>query len=254
MDPAALLGGGGEDVAQGGPEAEGAVAGRENGPLEAPVLWLPSGAWEACRAGELELDPRLPLAVGIDLALRHDTTAVVAAQRQGERIVLRARFWANPFPPGHSAHDDWELDVRAVSDHLRALRARYPAAAARIDGRTRDGPAFCYDPWGFREAATVLADEGLAMIELPQTNERLGPATRTLYDAVLERRIAHDGDPTLAAHLRNVLAVPLGDHGWRLRKISRNSARKIDGAIAAVMAVQQALAPPPPERFGAFLA
>jgi phage terminase large subunit-like protein len=221
---------------------------------QAEELWLPAGAWDACRADKLELDPRLPLAVGIDLALTHDTTAVVAAQRQGERIVLGARFWANPFPPGHSQHDDWELDVRAVMDFLRELRADFPVPAVRIDGRRRDGPAFCYDPWGFREAATVLWDEGLAMLEVPQTNERLGPATRAFYDVVVDGRIAHDGDPTLAAHLRNVMAVPLGDHGWRLRKITKGSSRKIDGAIAAVMAVQQALQPPPPRRMVAFLA
>ncbi|MHB8397808.1 MAG: terminase TerL endonuclease subunit [Candidatus Limnocylindrales bacterium] len=215
--------------------------------------WLPAGAWAACRS-ELELDRRLPIAVGIDLALTHDTTALVVAQRQAERIVLRARFWANPFPPGHSDHDDWELDVGAVTDELRRLRALFPKPAARVDGESRDGPAFCYDPWGFREAANTLWDEGLAMIEVPQTNERLGPATRAFYDAVLDRRIAHDGDPTLAEHLRNVAALPLGDHGWRLRKITRTSARKIDGSIAAVMAVQQALQPAPPQRFGAFLA
>jgi phage terminase large subunit-like protein len=222
---------------------------------QAEELWLPAGAWDDCRDDRLALDPKLPLAVGIDLALTHDTTAIVAAQRQGDRIVLRGRFWANPFPPGHSQHDAWELDVRQVMDHLRELRATYPAPAARIDGRTRDGPAFCYDPWGFREAARILWDEGLAMIEVPQTNERLGPATRAFYDAVVTGRIAHDGDPTLAAHLRNVMAVPLGDHGWRLRKITRTSGRKIDGAIAAVMAVQQALQPAPARRGGyAFVA
>jgi phage terminase large subunit-like protein len=140
-------------------------------------------------------------------------------------------------------------------EELRKLRAAFPAAATRIDGRTRDGPAFCYDPWGFREAANVLQDEGLAMIEVPQTNERLGPATRTFYDAVLDRRIAHDGDTTLATHIRNVTPIPLGDHGWRLRKVTRTSARKIDGAVAAVMAVQQALEATPPKRGGyAFIA
>jgi phage terminase large subunit-like protein len=222
---------------------------------QAEELWLPAGAWEAGYEPDLELDPRLPVSVGIDLALTHDTTAVVAAQRQGDRIVLRAQFWANPFPPGHSQHDDWELDVRQVMGLLRELRATYPASATRIDGRIRSGPAFCYDPWGFREAANVLADEGLAMIEVPQTNERLGPATRAFYDAVVDGRIAHDGDPTLASHIRNVMAVPLGDHGWRLRKITRTSARKIDGAIAAVMAVAQALEPAPPKRGGwAFVA
>jgi phage terminase large subunit-like protein len=83
----------------------------------------------------------------------------------------------------------------------------------------------------------------------------MGPATRAFYDTIVDGRIAHDGDPTLAAHLRNVLAVPLGDHGWRLRKITRTSVRKIDGAIAAVMAVARALKPAPPKRGGyAFVA
>ncbi len=49
-------------------------------------------------------------------------------------------------------------------------------------------------------------------------------------------------------------ALPLDDHGWRLRKITRNSSRKIDGAIAAVMAVHQALQPVPTANVGAFLA
>ena len=145
--------------------------------------------------------------------------------------------------------------MRTVTDELHRLRAAYPKPASRIDGQTRDGPAFCYDPWGFREAANVLWDEGLAMIEVPQSNERLGPATRAFYDAVLDRRIAHDADPTLAGHLRNVAALPLGDHGWRLRKVTRTSSRKIDGAIAAVVAVHQALEPAPPTRGGwAFVA
>jgi len=73
---------------------------------QAEELWLPAGAWDAGYEPDLELHPRLPVSVGIDPALTYDTTAVVAAQRQGDRIVLRAQFWANPFPPGHSQHDD----------------------------------------------------------------------------------------------------------------------------------------------------
>jgi hypothetical protein len=94
-------------------------------------------------------------------------------------------------------------------------RGRAGAAPVRRDGAAPKG-----------RPARRLWREGLAMVEVPQTNERLGPATRAFYDAVLDRRIAHDGDPTLAAHLRNVVAVPLGDHGWRLRKVTRNSPRK----------------------------
>jgi hypothetical protein len=48
----------------------------------------------------------------------------------------------------------------------------------------------------------------------PTPDERApGTRHRAFYDAVVTGRIGHDGDPTLAAHLGNVMAVPLGDHG-----------------------------------------
>jgi phage terminase large subunit-like protein len=59
----------------------------------------------------------------------------------------------------------------------------------------------------------------------------------------MDRRIVHDADPTLAGHLRNGLSVPLGDHGQRLQRITRTSTRKIDRAIAAVIALAQVLLP-----------
>ena len=92
------------------------------------------------------------------------------------------------------------------------------------------------------------------MLELPQTDTRMVPATRLFYDLLLDRRIWHDGDELLALHLRNCHAVERGENGWRLRKGTKSSARKIDGAIAAVMAVQQAAQPAPPQRVGAFIA
>ena len=70
----------------------------------------------------------------------------------------------------------------------------------------------------------------------------------------MDPRIWHDGDPILAAHLRNCHAVELGENGWRLRKPSKSSARTIDGAIAAVMADYQAAQPPPPRSFKALTA
>lgn len=221
--------------------------------MPAEELWLPPGSWDACRS-DLELDRRLPIAVGVDLALTHDTTAVVIVQRQGDRLVCRARFWTNPYLPGNPRHDEWELDVARVMDHLRELRATYPARAVDVGRRGIAGPAYCYDPWGFREEAKTLLDEGLAMVEVPQTDARMAPAARELYDAIVERRLAHDGNRTLAAHLRNVLAVPRGENGWRLRKVSKGSPRKIDGAIALAMAVHQAVQPQPKRQVGAFTA
>ena len=222
--------------------------------VAAEHLWLPAGLWEGQADPDRALDPRLPLAVGIDPAYSDDTFAIVVAQRQGEDTVVRARFYINPYPPTHSARADWVVDHEAVRGYLRELRREFPSAATRIDGRTVGGPAFVYDPSSFTESAQILEDEGLAMIAFPQTDARMVPATRLFYDLLQDHRIWHDGDETLALHLRNCHAVERGENGWRLRKGTKSSARKIDGAIAAVMAVAQAALPPPPPRVGAFLA
>lgn len=217
--------------------------------VAAADLWLPYGAWDACRS-PLELDPALPLFVGVDVALRNDSTAVVVAQRQqldlGERTVVRARVWENPYPETHSLHDSWELNIFEVEAHLKSLHAAFPAPAAEIDGRVMPGPEFSYDPAYFHRSAAALEGEGLAMVEYPQHDSRMIPAAQTLYQLVVEGKLAHDGDPVLKRHVENAIADQK-PRGWRLTK-PKGSRRKIDAAIACAIAVyraQTAMAPSP---------
>lgn len=211
--------------------------------VQAETFWLPPGAWDACRS-DRQLDPKLPISVGIDIARIHDTTAVTAVQEQRDgKIVVRARIWANPFPPRDPRHDEWRLDPEEVKSELRELRRGFPKAATQLDERWAAGPVYCYDPWGFEDAALELADEGLAMVEVPQTDARLVPATRRLYDAITEGRLCHDGDPTLAAHMANVIAKERGS-SWRLAHPG-NPLKKIDGAQALVNAFTEIPEPGP---------
>ena len=223
-------------------------------------FWLPAGAWEECQKGERDdrdpwhdLDPKAPVCVGVDVAIVHDTSAVVVAQRAGDRITVRARFWINPHPPGTQAHDDWRMPLDEITQTLRDLRRRFPVSAARVDGVPVPGPAYVYDRYGLASTELALETErGYALIPVAQQGGWMVEASRRFYEAVLERRIEHDGDQTLAAHLRNVVPRQVAESGWRLEKASKH--RKIDGAVAMVMAVSQALEEPPKKRFGAFSA
>jgi phage terminase large subunit-like protein len=211
--------------------------------------WLPFGAWDACLA-ELELRSDLPLRVAVDVALRNDSTAVVCGQLQGERIVLRARVWENPYPDGHSLHDSWELNIFEVEEHLKELRAAFPTPTTEIDGRVMPGPEFCYDPAYFHRSAAILEGEGLAMVEFPQHDSRMIPASQGFYQRIVERKIAHDGDPTLARHIGNATADQK-PRGWRLTK-PKGSRKKIDAAVAAAIASHRALEPSPEPKRSAY--
>jgi phage terminase large subunit-like protein len=65
------------------------------------------------------------------------------------------------------------------------------------------------------------------------------PACARFYDAVVEQRIIHDGNPTLARHLDNAV-VKTDAIGPRIVKDKKNSPRKIDAAVAAVLAYDRA--------------
>jgi phage terminase large subunit-like protein len=177
--------------------------------------WLPMGGWEQCQS-ELGLDAELPAFVGIDMALKHDSIAVVVAQPRDGRIVVRAKIW---HPDAHA------MDVAAVEAYLRELHLNF---------NVRE---FAYDPAFFQRTAEVLADDGLPMVEFPQSAQRMVPAIGTLYEAIVGQVLAHDGDPMFTDQVLS--AVPRQtDAGLRLSK--GKSKRKIDAAIACAIAVDRA--------------
>jgi phage terminase large subunit-like protein len=64
-------------------------------------------------------------------------------------------------------------------------------------------------------------------------------ACAKFFDYVTDERMTHDGNPLLARHLSN--AVTKSDAlGVRIVKENRNSSRRIDAAVAAVIALDRA--------------
>jgi phage terminase large subunit-like protein len=178
--------------------------------------WLPAGAWDACRDDSAQFDPSLPFWAGLDMALKHDTAALVTAQEQEGRYVVRSQVWK----PHGSA-----LDVQAIEQAIRALHA-----TGQLQG-------CAYDPAYFVRSAQVLADDGVPMIEFPQTAQRMNPACGHAYELVVGQRVAHDGDPTLTDHVLSAEPRASGE-GWRLSK--GKARRKIDACIAFVMGLDVA--------------
>ena len=65
------------------------------------------------------------------------------------------------------------------------------------------------------------------------------PSTQKMFDAVVDKKLIHDGDPLLARHLSNAV-VKVDNLGPRIVKENRNSQRRIDAAVAAVIAFDRA--------------
>jgi phage terminase large subunit-like protein len=199
-------------------------------------LWLPAGAWEMCE-GTVRIEEGDSSYVACDVGLKHDTTGTVHVVPVYDRpdglpsYHVRARAWGvhpdpdKPEPPAHDIVAGDEVDFDPVENHFRDLAKLYDVRALR------------YDPYKFWRSARVLENEGIAVEEFPQSNERMCPASQLLYDLIIEGRIVHDGDPILRRQIEAATARDTG-RGWRLDK--KKSRAPMDLAVALAMAVAAA--------------
>jgi phage terminase large subunit-like protein len=178
--------------------------------------WLPIGAWEQC-VGEVKFDRDAPMFVGIDMALKHDSIAVVYCQKNEDgKFVVDAKIW-QPQEEG--------VDVAEVENYLRDLHTRFNVQE------------FAYDPAYFQRSAEALSDDGLPMVEYPQTGSRMIPACGNAYELIVSAKIVHGNSPTFTDQVLSA-AQRMTENGWRLSK--GKSKRKIDACIAMVMSLDRA--------------
>jgi phage terminase large subunit-like protein len=203
--------------------------------------WLPDGAWSKCTDARLQngqpehpLRVDLPVGVGVYKAAHSDAAAIVVAQRQGDRVVLRSRPFGVEAATGR-------VSAEAMRSYLRELRTTYPLPQAR-DAKTKralPGPAIAFERWSFTESADELETEGLTMVDFPQHAGTMGPASTMAFELATTGRLIHDGDPVLAEHVAATNAL-LTDRGMKVVP-RREGPRRNHAAIAAVMAIAMAM-------------
>jgi phage terminase large subunit-like protein len=175
--------------------------------------------WNAL-ADPFEFELGAPTWVGVDIGLRRDSTAIVAAQRRPDgRVHVKAKIFLPP--------QDGRLDVTDAMEHLRRLHQAY------------DLKSVDYDRHLFELAAQQLADEGLPMVDTPQTLERMTPIIGSTYEAIRSGGISHDGEPAFSAQVLAAVAK-FNPRGFTLEK--RKARDRIDAAIAMSLAVHAAVA------------
>ncbi|WP_313349937.1 terminase large subunit [Paracoccus sp. (in: a-proteobacteria)] len=197
---------------------------------------------------EVDLDEmeitQAPCWLGVDLSKNEDLTVIVAAWRDGSGYKVWAWFFCpedNLRARGERHGVDYlqwaedgfiiptpgnTVDLRAVEDQIRELCARFNVK--EID----------FDPtYGRSMMADLLAD-GLPAAEFRQGWVSMAPAVKELERAILSGNFTHGGHPVLRWNFSNI-QVETDKAGNRMFHKGK-SGNKIDGAVAAAMAVARA--------------
>jgi phage terminase large subunit-like protein len=178
--------------------------------------WLPHGVWDEAKDTKRKVRPDEPVVLGFDGAWTGDSVALVGCTVRDPHLFV-VGSWE---PQGET------VDPEAIDTAIHEAFARY------------DVQEMACDPYMWRREIEKWKAEGLPVVEWP-TNAlaRMVPACTEFYRAVLEQRLTHDGDPRLARHIANAVVK---DDRWGRRIVKDSSARKIDLAVAAIVALERA--------------
>lgn len=179
--------------------------------------WLPDGAWSKLSTG-VPVPDGAEVVLGFDGSFSNDSTALVVCSVAESPHIDTAAVWEKP----QDADPDWRVPVADVEDAIRDACRRWSVRE------------IVCDPYRWGRTYQVLEAEGLPIVEFPQSPQRMVPATSRFYEAVLNGSITHGGDPAMARHMDNC-ELKTDARGSRLSK-GKNASRKIDLAVAAVMA------------------
>jgi phage terminase large subunit-like protein len=152
------------------------------------------------------------------------------ACRVEDAFLTPLKVW-NPdnYPNGEVPRDEVDAAVRNAF-------TSYKVVAFRAD--VKEFEAYV-DQWGqdFKKQLKVHASPGNPVaFDMRGQKKRFAFDCERFLDAVLEREVYHNGDPVLKQHVLNARRHPTVYDAISIRKASKDSSKKIDAAVCAVLA------------------
>ena len=186
--------------------------------------WMPFGLWAELADVEHRVEPRTRVVLAFDGSASGDSTALIGCTVGPAPHLFVVGLWENPGDPR------WRVP-RADVD--RAVDLAFD---------TYDVAELAADPWGWRSEIEAWAERHgeKRVLEWNTAHAlRMAPATDRMYAAAVDHALTHDGDSRLALHVAHCVAKAT-NNGDLISKDKRNSPRKIDAAVAAIVALDRA--------------
>ena len=213
--------------------------------------WLDLSVWDR-GAQAVAVGTGQECFAGLDLASTTDVTALALLFPAADGSYdLQVRYWVPEegirarSERDRVPYDVWEragiltstpgnvTDYERVRRDIHELAERY---------RIRE---IAYDRWNASQLVTQLQGDGLNMIPFGQGFASMASPTRELEKLVLSGKLRHGGDPVLRWMAGNVSVEQ--DAAGNLKPSKAKSTGRIDGIVAAIMALGRAVACGPNE-------
>lgn len=193
--------------------------------------FVPLEAWDQCLdhalVGPIDPAKREPVVIALDAGISGDCAAAVIVSRHpdrhGDPAIRGVHIWRpDQFEEGRIQLRVMDEFVREACRHLNVVQV-------------------CYDPYQLEDICQRLRLDSVVWADpFNQQGERL-ISDGQLRQMVMQKRLAHNGDPILREHVGNAVARVAKGEDTRLRIEKRAPATKIDAAVAASMGCKRVL-------------
>lgn len=216
--------------------------------VNAKEAWLSAQDWEACKDTSLteENVKHLPCYGGLDLASVIDIAAhvrvyvdVIDEQRHyylfGDYYLPEDRI----NQPENTHYQGWSKEgfIKSIEGKeilFSVIENDILDYADRIDYKE-----LAFDQYQSKHIVQRLGDQGLVCEGFPQNKAHMSPAMKEMEAAIRSGRLHHDGNPALTWMVNNVVAK--SDSAENITPDKERPEAKIDGAVAAIMAIGRAM-------------
>lgn len=138
-----------------------------------------------------------------------------------------------------SVTDGAEIDYRDILADVLKSHLETPSSSIPID------------PHGATNLGHNLMDEGLNVVTVTQNYTNLSDPMKELEAAINSGRFHHDGNALMTWQISNVIGKHLQGNDDVVRPVKQKAINKIDGAVALIMAIGEAMLQmrePPPKK------
>ncbi|WP_144394829.1 terminase large subunit [Pleionea sediminis] len=212
--------------------------------------WLNMVDWANAADTSLERDDFIGCKAikGLDMSSKLDITADVTMFEkmiEGEQHFF---FFGNYYIPEALLKDpdkqlyvEWEHQGHLITCEGDTIDYEQVQSNAINECRLFDIEELAFDPWGATQIAQNIhkANSDIELVEVPQSYA-ISDAMKEFERLLKEGRIHHDGNPALSWMMGNVVAKEIDD-GKKIRPVKEERDNKIDGAVAAIMALSRAI-------------
>ncbi len=213
------------------------------------IRWMQMDRWDACA---FPVDPAnlrgRSCYGGLDLSSTTDITAFVLVFPPcdgTEKFMVLPYFWipeenlATRVRRDHVPYDIWQQQGQIKTTEGNVVHYGFIETFIEELHTAYNIKEIAFDRWGAVQMVQNLEGMGLTVVPFGQGYKDMSPPSKELMKLVLEKRLAHGGNPVLRWMMDNIYVKT--DPAGNIKPDKEKSTDRIDGAVALIMALDRAI-------------